>query len=159
MSWVGFIRDAASVEADRVKAQVRGAVRSLVLSVIAAVFLLIGVVFVLTGAYATLSDLMPAWQAGGLVGLGALVICLLLLALANRRGAAGRSRRPGRGLPRSVSRPSAEDLEATADMGAAASTAAREFVRQHRPTGFELTLAAFVVGLVASRGSRRRPRE
>lgn len=151
MSWTSFVREAASVETGRLKAQARAAIRSVVLSMVAAVFLVIGVVFALVGAYASLSELMEPWQAGGLVGLGALAICFLLLAMANSSGRS-QQRRP---RPPRTRSPSAEDLEATAEMGAAASTAARDFVEQNRPTGLQLTLAAFVVGMIASRRPRR----
>jgi hypothetical protein len=147
LSWTRYLRDVASLETDRVKAQVRAAVRSLVLGLVAGILLLVAIVFALTGAYASLSVHMPSWQAGGVVGLGTLVVCLVLLLLSKSGGGrpAPRPRRGNRG-------PRAEDLEASAELGAAA----RDFVRDHRPTGLELTLAAFVLGLVASRGSRRR---
>lgn len=159
MSWTRFLREAASLETDRVKAQLRTAVRSVVLTVVAGLLLLVGIVFVLTGAYVSLSEQMPAWQAGGAVGLGMLAVCLLLLAGARRGGRGGG--RSGSRSARSTdhARPSAEDLEAAADLGAAASDAAHEFVRDHRPSGLQLTLAAFVAGLVASRRSRRRDRD
>lgn len=154
MSWTSFIRAAASAETDRVKAQVQAAVRSLVLTVLAGLVLLIGVVFALVGAYASLAESMPSWQAGAWVGLGALIVCLLLLLIGRgRRRPRSTPGRPGK-VPRT--RPTAEDLEATAELGLAASTAARDFVRQHRPSAFQLMLAAFVVGMVASRTPRRR---
>jgi uncharacterized membrane protein YoaK (UPF0700 family) len=149
LSWSSFLRDAASVETERLRSQVRDAVRSLVLGVVAGILFLVAVVFVLTGAYASLSEHLPAWQAGGVVGLSTLVVCLFLLLLSKGSGARPASRRRYR-------RPSAEDLEATAELGAAASDAARDFVRDHRPSGVQLTLAAFVAGLLASRRSRRR---
>jgi hypothetical protein len=151
LSWTSFIRAAASTETDRVKAQVRAAIRSLVLMVVAGILLVIGLVFALTGTYASLSERIPSWQAGALVALVALAVCLLLMLLARRSG-----RRPTPPRPVRPQRPTAEDLEATAELGAAASTAAREFVRRHRPSGLQLTLAALVAGLVASRRSRRR---
>ncbi len=120
---------------------------------VAGIFLVIGVVFALCGAYASLADVMPAWQAGGLVGLGALVLCVVLLIAARATASRGRRRQPA---PRT--RPTAEDLEATAELGAAASAAARDLVRQYRPTGLELSFAALVVGLLVSRRSRRRPK-
>lgn len=153
MSWTSFVRTAASAETDRLKAQLRAAIASLVLMVVAAVLLLVGLVFALAGIYASLSEVMPSWQAGGLVALGAVAVCLVLVALARRRG-----RPPRREPPPPTRRPSAEDLEATAELGAAASTAARDFVNRHRPSLLQLALAAFVVGMVASRRPPRRGR-
>ncbi len=150
MSPIGFIRDIAASEVERAKAQVRAAIRGLVLTMVAIVFLLIGVVFTLAGTYATLTDSLPGWQAGGIIGLGTLVACLVLLMAARLAGSRA-SRQPP--APR---RPSADDLEATAELGAAASSAARDLVRDYRPSGLELTLAAFVVGMVFSRRRRRR---
>lgn len=150
MAWLSFVREAASAEAERVRAQVRAAVRSAVLALLAGVILLVGIVFALAGLYGSLAERMPDWQAGGWIGLGTLVICLLLLLMAKRGSPPARPPAPR------VSRPQAEDLEATAELGAAASTAAREFVRTHRPSGIDLTIAAFVVGMIASRGRRSR---
>jgi len=136
-----------------VKAQVQAGIRSLVLAMLAGIVLLIGIVFALVGAYASLAETMPSWQAGALVGLGALVVCFILLLMARRRPAPRAPRQPA---PAPRARPTAEDLEATAELGVAASAAARNFVREHRPSTFQLILAAFVVGLVASRKPRRR---
>ena len=135
------------------KAQVQAGVRSLALAMLAGIVLLIGIVFTLVGAYASLAETMPSWQAGAFVGLGALVVCLILLLLARRRPAPRAPRHPA---PAPRARPTAEELEATAELGVAASTAARNFVREHRPSTVQLILAAFVVGLVASRKPRRR---
>lgn len=135
------------------KAQVRAALRSMMLGIVAGIFLIIAMVFALVGVYGSLSVHMPPWQAGGWVALGALAVCFLLLLMARSGGRRAPAAR--RGAPR-VRRPEAEDLEATAELGAAASTAARDFVRAYRPSGLELSLAAFIVGMVVSRG--RRPR-
>lgn len=152
MSWTRFVRAAASAESDRVKAQIRAAVRSLVLLIAAALLLLVGLIFTLAGLYGSLAEVLPDWQAGGLIGLGSLVICLLLVAAA-RRGSKPRAAAPAPPPPR---RPTAEDLEASAELGAAASTAARDFVARHRPNTWQLALAAFVFGLIASRQPPRR---
>jgi hypothetical protein len=150
LSWSGFIRATAAAEAARVRAQARAAVRSLVLVLLAAVVLLIGVVFALAGIYDSLAVQMPSWQAGAIVAVGAFAVCLLLLLLANRSG----SRPPPPPAVPPPRHPTAEELEATAELGAAASTAARDFVRKHGPSVLQLAAAAFVVGLVASRRTR-----
>ncbi|HEX7037481.1 MAG TPA: phage holin family protein [Pseudomonadales bacterium] len=155
MDWTRFVRAAASAEADRVRAQIRAAVRSVALLAVASVLLLIGVIFTLTGLYGSLADALPQWQAGGLIGLGLLLVCLLLVAAARR----GTRRAAAAAPPPRPPRPTADDLEASAELGAAASSAARDFVARHRPHTWQLALAAFVFGLIASRQPPRRKRD
>ena len=98
MSWTRFVRAAASAESDRVKAQIRAAVRSLVLLIAAALLLLVGLIFTLAGLYGSLAEVQQDVQAGGLIGLGAQVICVLLVAASSGcTGAASAAPADGRG--------------------------------------------------------------
>jgi hypothetical protein len=162
LSWVRFVQAAASAETERIKARTRAALRSIVLLAAAALVLLIGVIFTLVGLYASLVAVLPGWQAGGLIGLGAVLVCVLLVAAA-RRGSARSSARPAplrqQSAAEDARRRAADDLQASAELGAAASSAARDFVGRHRPNAFQLALAAFVFGLIASRRPPRRRKD
>jgi hypothetical protein len=167
-----FLRDTVAGEADRLKLQARALVRLAVRKAIfvgaAIVLLLAGLVFVMLGAYHSLDEEYASWQAGGLVALGAVAVSLLLLALA-RLGGGGRSYRQDRRearLREELAASRREELQAAVDLGTAASaaagTVARDFLKSHRPSTFNMALSAFVAGLVASRaagrGSRPAPR-
>ncbi len=145
-----LLRHAAAGEAERLKAQVRTAIQSLVVMVVVAMLMVTALVFVMVGAYQSLALTLPPWQAGCLVALGTALVSLLLLLLVSRRG---RRVPPRRRQP--AASYSEEDIEAVAELGVSAG----EFMRRRRPRGVELTAAAFVVGLVSSwASSRRRPR-
>ncbi|MFU8817258.1 MAG: hypothetical protein ACNA7W_18065 [Pseudomonadales bacterium] len=164
MSLLSVVRDSAASEVDRVKRQVRAAVRAAVLLLVAAVVLMVSLVFVMLGAYESMAEELPRWQAGALVGLGAVVFCLLLLALAKLGGgrrASRSSRRAAQARAEAASSSRSEDIQAAVELGAAASAAAggaaRDFMRRHRPSALDLAVSAFVVGLVASRATRPKP--
>lgn len=164
MSLLSIVRDSAAAEVDRVKRQVRAAVRAGVRMSIAAIVLLVSLVFVMLGAYESLALELPRWQAGALVALGAVVFSVLLLALGSMGGR--RSQRRERAVQARGRVPASrnDDLQTAVEMGAAASAAAggaaRDFLRSHRPSFLDLAVSAFVAGLVASRATRRKqPRE
>lgn len=143
----GMFRELAAAETARMKQQLRGLVVALMLTLSAGVLLLAGLAFAMLGAYQSLAERLPSWQAGGLVALGALVVCLLLLALAGRGGRKRPPPPPRRPLGRSL------EADEAAEIGAAAG----EALQRHRPRGIDLGIAAFVVGLMMSRSSRRPP--
>jgi Kef-type K+ transport system membrane component KefB len=161
-----MIRQAASGEAarlgERVKTEIRALVKALVLLMVAGVLLLAGLIFLLLGAYETLALHMPAWQAGGLVALGTLLVCLLLVAMAGsgrsgRRGGAAGARAPtGAGAAAAAAEEARAEAAVRAQSAAELGAAAGDFVRSHRPSGLDLTVGAFVAGLLASRSSARR---
>jgi len=145
-----LLQRAAAVQADEVRRQLRAALLALVLMLLAALLLLAGLGFLLLGAYQSLAAELPSWQAGGLVALGTLLVCVLLLGLAGRQGRRRASPpRPDRSASgrRDPAGPEHDAVEAGA--------AAGEMLRRHRPSGVELGIAALVAGLVASRVSRR----
>lgn len=147
----------ASGQAEKVRQQVRAAARSALLIGIAAVLLLCGVLVLLLGFYQSLALYMPHWQAGGLVALGILLVCFVLLALANltgRRGAPGT--RPNRAA--GAQRMGLSD-DPAAELGSAAGAAAEEALRNLKPSAVDMTVAAFVAGLLASRASRSEKRD
>jgi cytochrome c biogenesis protein CcdA len=162
LSLLSIVRDSAASQVDQVKRQVRAAVRTAVLMSIAAIVLMVSLVFVMLGAYESMALQLPRWQAGALVGLGAVVFSLLLVALASIGGRRSQRReRAARARGRAVANRN-EDLQAAVEMGAAASAAAggaaRDFLRSHRPSLVDLAVSAFVAGLVASRATRRKQR-
>lgn len=145
------LREAASIQGAQVKHQLRAAVRMLVILLVVALLLVCALVFLMTGAYHSLNETLPDWQAGALVALGAVVVALLLLAVGSLSG-----RRPAR--PRRP--PPADRGDPGPPPGDPLAEAATDFLRHNRPTGLDLTIAAFVVGLLASRSrGTRRPGE
>jgi membrane protein implicated in regulation of membrane protease activity len=162
-----FLRGIVAGEADRLKQEARAAVRAGVratLLVCAALFLLLtSLLFVMLGAYDSMAFVVPHWLAGVIVALGAVAMALLLLAIAAMGSRRRRSRRE-RAEARRIAEAEAvrrEELQAAVELGASASaaagSAAREFLRTHRPSSFGLTVSAFVAGLVAARATGRRP--
>jgi hypothetical protein len=162
-----FLRELVAGEADRLKYQarvlVRTAARKAVLVCGALVLLLTGLLFVMLGAYHSLARDLEPWQAGGVVALGAAAVALLLLGLASLGGGGSQRRRDRQEARRRelAAAERREELQAAVELGAAASTAAgsaaRDFLRSHRPSTFNVALSAFLAGLVASRASRRSP--
>lgn len=134
------LREVVAAQAGEVR---RRLYRMVLGTVLLAGVLLIGLVFLLLGAYESLAEVLPTWQAGGLVALGALLICLLLLLLAglNRRYRVSR-RRP--------QRPDTEPNQA-AEMGASVG----KMLSQYQFSGSEIGIAAFVIGLLVSRARSR----
>jgi membrane protein implicated in regulation of membrane protease activity len=172
----GFLRGIVADEIDRLKDEARASVRAVVrgvLLVCAALFLLlVSLLFVMLGAYDSMSLVLPHWMAGVIVALASVVFALLLLAAAAMGSRRRRSRRQ-RAEAQRIAEAEAkrrEELQAAMELGASASaaagSAAREFLRSHRPTSFSLAVSAFVAGLVAARttggrapGRRRKARE
>jgi membrane protein implicated in regulation of membrane protease activity len=146
-----LLRRAAAAQADEVRRQLRAVLLALTLLLLAALLLLAGLGFLLLGAYQSLAAELPSWQAGGLVALGTLFVCLLLLALAGRQGRRRAAPKPGPEQPRPGDRYGTGAEHDAVEAGAAAG----EMLRRHRPSGVELGIAALVAGLVASRVSRR----
>jgi hypothetical protein len=141
------LRDAAATQGAQVKYQVRAAVRQLVILLVVALLLVCALLFLMTGAYHSLNETLPAWQAGGLVALGAIGAALLFLALTSL---GGRQPRPRPRIRRG------EASTADRDAQEALAEVAGDFLRDNRPTGLDLTLAAFLVGLITSRSRSRR---
>jgi len=145
-----LLRQAAAAQADEVRRALRAALLALVLMLFAALLLLAGLGFLLLGAYQSLAAELPSWKAGGLVALGTLLVCVILLSLAGRQG---RRRAPSQRRER---REASERSSTAAEHDAVeAGAAAGEMLRRHRPSGVELGIAALVAGLVASRVSPR----
>jgi uncharacterized membrane protein YdfJ with MMPL/SSD domain len=162
-----FLRGIVAGEADRLKQEVRAAIRAGVRAVLlvgAALFLLLSsLLFVMLGAYHSMAFVLPPWLAGVIVALGAVAMALLLLALVLMGGRRRRTRRERAEMERLAEAQASrrEDLRTAVELGASASAvaggAAREFLRSHRPSGYGLATSAFVAGLVAARVSGRRP--
>ncbi|MGD8830408.1 MAG: hypothetical protein PVF57_07370, partial [Pseudomonadales bacterium] len=134
------LREVVAAQAGEVR---RRLYRMVLGTVLLAGVLLIGLVFLLLGAYQSLAELLPTWQAGGLVALGALLICLLLLLLAglNRRYRVSR-----RGPQRRDTEPNQ-----AAEIGASVG----KMLSQYQFSGSEIGIAAFVIGLLVSRARTR----
>ncbi|MFW6093823.1 MAG: hypothetical protein ACODAC_07610 [Pseudomonadota bacterium] len=146
-----------AAQTERLKSLLRVLLVVLVLTVLVLLLLLMALVFVMLGVYQSLEAVLPAWQAGVMLGLGVLLLCLLVVAfgmLAVRRQAAPEPEpEPESELRQQpVSGTGEPDLDAVVELGASAG----RYLSGHRPHGVELTAAAFLVGLVSSLVSRRR---
>lgn len=159
-----LLRRAAAAQANEIRRHLRAALLALVLMLTAALVLIFGLAVLMLGAYQSLAVTLPSWQAGALVALGAIALCLILLLLAfsgqrRPRGGSGRRSSPDgarddaaeAGAFQERGRRPRTAEHAAVDLGSAAG----EMIRRHRPSGVELGIAALVAGLVASQVSRR----
>jgi hypothetical protein len=134
--------------------RVRAVSVGLVLLCIAGSLLLVGTVFAMVGIFESLTLHLTGWLSGLIVGGGAFLSGLLLLAAVRPllRGstpeAGARRRRLDSG--RAPQDASGFSLQQMADLGEAIARASEG----HRPQGIDLTLAGFVAGLVASQSLR-----
>ena len=141
-----LLREAASTEAARLRASLGRLATSVMLAMVAGLVAIIGVVFLLVGAYQSLNHTLPPWQAGGLVAVALRPVIALLLA--------GRLALRSRGDSRQRRQHSGEGLRAAAGQGRRAGEAMRH--AGLRPV--DLMLAAFVAGLATARSRRSRSR-
>lgn len=147
-----LVRDAVATETARLRASVRDVVLGVLLLIIAGLIGLIGLVAFLVGVYGSLVQALPAWQAGGIVALAVLVLAAVILFLGYR--SLGGRRPPPRGRRIDDSEIAAEIRRAT-EQGIGAG----EWLSRSGLSAFDLTLAAFVAGLVVSRRSRSSSKE
>lgn len=143
-------RDMVAAEAARLRAGLIDAAVALVLLAVAALIALVGLIFLLVGAYQSLAGVLPAWQAGGIVALAVAVVAGALALWASSRLSRRRPRRPAEPPPTAVS----EEIRRATERGVDAG----EMLSRSGLSAFDLTLAAFVAGLVVSRTSRPRNR-
>jgi type VI protein secretion system component VasK len=119
---------------------------ALLMLTVAAVILLIGASFLLSGIYQSLLQYTSPWAAGGIITLVSLLIAALLLFAARRRLSVGRR-------PSAVSSPpaaeAAEELRQATERGI---RAGEEIKRGLRP--IDLVLSAFIAGMIVSRSAR-----
>jgi uncharacterized membrane protein len=150
---VKLVQEALATATSDLKQKVRGALRSLVFALVAGAVLLLGLIFLLVGAYQSMAENMPAWQAGAVIALAALVVAALLVLLS--RVGRGRRRERARVLVRDeeirVQRDQIDQVVA-AELGASV----WELLKRRRPRALEMTVASFVAGLLMSRRERRR---
>ena len=157
-----LIGDLGALGIERARAGVFSALVSVMLLAIAALLCVIGVAFLLAGAYASLAAFLPAWQAGGIVALAALLIASIVVLWAQRRGAAARAgalqhrqtaaalRPHANPFPARELGPDAPLREAAEQGFSAAARLARTSVRHT-----DLAIAAFIAGLVLCARSRK----
>lgn len=144
-----LVRDLVANETARLRENVFDAVKGLILLLLAGLTGLVAVVFVLVGTYASLAEKLPSWQAGGIVALIALVVAGLVL-LSSRSLLEGRR-------PAPPARPREDALADALRQATEHGREAGEALSRAGLTSLDVTLAAFVAGLVASRTTRPRP--
>lgn len=144
-----LLHDAVAAEAARLRGSLFHAALSLLLLAIAALVALLGMVFLLVGAYQSLAELVPAWQAGGIIAVAILIIAGLLALVSRWRMSRRRVPPPTDPTISSV----AKELRQTAERGVAAGEMLT--VRSMKP--FDRALAAFIAGLIVSRSVSARP--
>jgi membrane protein implicated in regulation of membrane protease activity len=145
----------ASVLAD-IKDTISRTLRSFALLLIAAVLLLLGLLFLMFGAYESLSANFAPWQAGAMIALAVLVVALLLVILSK---AAGPGSRKGSARARQ-SKVQAEsqrspDTDVQAAVAAEIGASIGEVLRRRRPRALEVVVAAFIAGMLFSRRDGR----
>jgi|GEM_PF-4385391 len=145
-----LVADIAAAERARVRRRAGRVAGALALLLLAAVAAVVGLVFVLLGAFHSLDALMQPWQAGAIVGGAAILLALVLLVVALCLARGG-------GRRRAAAAESPEETSATpaGRLGAAAGDA----LAGASVGPVEAALGALVVGLVfgaASRGRRGR---
>lgn len=138
-----LLHDTVAVEVARLRASLFSAAFSLLLLGIAALISLIGVVFLLLGAYQSLAEALPAWQAGGLTAIALLLIAALLVLVNRRRISVSRLPPPVEPPLSSVAR----ELRQTAERGITAG----EMLAGKAIKPFDLALVAFIAGLIVSK--------
>ncbi|HSG91052.1 MAG TPA: phage holin family protein [Pseudomonadales bacterium] len=126
----------------------------MLLCVIGVLVGLLGVAFFLFGAYDSLILTLPPWQAGGLVAVAALLLGWLILAVGRRQMAGRRAAPSSRDADEAAI---AAEIRRAVEQGIGAG----ERLSGSGPSAVDLALAAFVAGLVASRGigGRKPPSE
>ena len=121
---------------------------ALLMLAVAAVILLIGAGFLLSGIYQSLLQYTSPWAAGGIITLVSLLIAALLLFAARRRLLSS-GRRPS-AAPASPAEEAAEELRQATERGV---RTGEEINRGLRP--IDLLLSAFIAGMVVSRSARK----
>jgi small-conductance mechanosensitive channel len=163
-----LLKDTIAAAIDEVRRAVRTTIRSAIFMLVAAVLLVIGLMFLMLGIYDSLAAELPAWAAGGIVLILLLLLALVCMLLAARGGRVRRARRGRRGpsaddvRDRSDGRHSSGrrgDSKEDIDLAVAAELGASvwDVLKQRRPRGIEMMVAAFVAGMLLSRRERRRP--
>lgn len=138
------------MEVARLRASLVNAAFALLVLGIAALMSLIGVIFLLVGAYQSLAATLPAWQAGGLIAGAVLLIAGLLIYVNRRRMSTRRLPSPAASPISSV----AKELRQTAERGITAG----EMLAGKGMKPLDLALAAFIAGLMVSKSvCLRRP--
>ncbi|PLW82673.1 hypothetical protein CWI75_08805 [Kineobactrum sediminis] len=129
------------------------AISALVLLVVAALIGTLGLALLLYGGYQSLLPVMEPWMAGAAVAFTAIMVCLVILLLAQRRLA-----NPGSSQSSSASGDEADDVAREIEEVKERGTRAGEELRRNvRPV--DLALSAFIAGLVASKAFRERGRK
>jgi hypothetical protein len=146
LTLVQLAREKVATQADRLKLGLYNAGTALLMLVVAALISLIGAVFLLSGMYQSLSRVIPAWAAGGIITLVTLLVAALLLYGARRRLSIGR--RPSAAANPAVA-DVADELRQATERGI---KAGEELKRGLRP--IDLVLSAFIAGMVVSRSIR-----
>jgi type VI protein secretion system component VasK len=139
-------RELVATETARLRLGLFRVASALLMLSVAAVILLIGTVFLLSGIYQSLVKVTSAWQAGGIITLVTLVVAAGLAFWARRRLSVGRR-------PPAADRPPvsevAEQFRQATERGI---NAGEELKRGLRP--IDLALSAFIAGMIVSRSSR-----
>jgi membrane protein implicated in regulation of membrane protease activity len=119
-----LVRDAVATEAARLRSNLRDAVMGVLLLMVGGLIGLIGLAFLIVGAYGSLVQSLPAWQAGGIVACGVLVLAGVILLLGYRF--LGGRRPPPRGRRLEDSAVAAEIRRATEEGIGAGESRSRE---------------------------------
>ena len=144
-----FARGFVAAEADKLKLGLFRVGTALLMLTVAAVILLTGAVFLLSGIYQSLLQYISPWAAGGIITVVSLLIAALLLIAARRRLSSGSS---GQRAPPAASPADAEAVDALRLATERGLKAGEELKKGLRP--FDLVLSAFIAGMVVSRSVR-----
>ncbi|MGB7932642.1 MAG: hypothetical protein WCH04_10545 [Gammaproteobacteria bacterium] len=140
-------RGLAATETARLKLGLFRVGTALLMMAVAAMTLLIGTGFLLSGIYQSLLEYTSPWASGGITTLVSLLIAALLLFAVRRRLSPGRQ-------PSAVASPpaaeAAEELRQATERGI---RTGEEIKRGLRP--IDLVLSAFIAGMVVSRSARK----
>lgn len=144
-----LVHDIVASEAAKLRASLFDASFTLLLLAMAAITCLVGGVFLWVGVYQSLHRALPAWQAGAIVAVGVIVVAGLIAFWSRRRMLARRAPRPAEAPSSAVSEELRKATEAGIDAG--------EILSRSGMNPVDLTVAAFLEGLVVGRSARRRP--
>jgi Kef-type K+ transport system membrane component KefB len=139
-------REIVATETARLRLGVFNVAIALLMLVIAAMISLAGGVFLLSGIYQSLLQVMPPWEAGGIITLLTLLVAALLLLWARRWLPVGRR------SPAAANPPTSEVSEELRQAAARGIKAGEELKRSLGP--IDLVLSAFIAGMVVSRSTR-----
>ena len=142
-------RGLAASETVRLKLGLYRVGTALLMLAVAAVILLIGVGFLLSGVYQSLLQYTPPLAAGGIITLISLLIAALFLLAARRRLSIGRRASAGPAPLAEEAAEATQELRQATDRGI---RAGEELKRSLRP--IDLMLSAFIAGMVVSRSTR-----